>query len=183
VANSSNHARSRDRLGQRKLARAAAALMSLALLLPARFADRKKSLLPFGRRGGLESGLLNAPRLSSLLLGFASRLRCSLGRFRGRSLCGFARSALSPPCCTGGSASSRCRGWQSPNKRREPDPRYAPSAALDRGDCRLPAVPRRLRTVGPWRSLAASSLRIHSKASDEATHVRAAAGRSLRSVA
>ena len=35
--------------------------MSLALLLlPARSADRKKSLLPLGRRGGLESGLLNA---------------------------------------------------------------------------------------------------------------------------
>ena len=58
--------------------------MSLALLLPARFADRKKSLLPFGRRGGLESGLLNAPRLLSLLIGFASRLSCSLGSFRGR---------------------------------------------------------------------------------------------------
>src|SRR6516165_1026011 len=79
----------RDRLDQRKLARAAAALMSFALLLlPARFADRKKSLLPFGRRGGVESGLLNAPRLSSLLLGFASRR--SLSRFRGRSLCGVA---------------------------------------------------------------------------------------------
>ena len=63
--------------------------MSLALLLlPARSADRKKSLLPFGRRGRLESGLLDAPRLSSLLLGFASRLSCSLGSFRGRSLCG-----------------------------------------------------------------------------------------------
>src|SRR5215469_8823403 len=57
----------RDRLDQRKLARAAAALMSFALLLlPARSADRKKSLLPFGRRGG----------------------------FRGRSLCGFARYRL-----------------------------------------------------------------------------------------
>ena len=44
------------------------------------------SLLPLGRRGGVESGLLNAPRLSSLLLGFASRLSCSLGSFRGRSL-------------------------------------------------------------------------------------------------
>ena len=65
--------------------------MSLALLfLPACSADRKKSLLPFGRRSGLESGLLNAPRLSSLLLGFAGRLSCSLGSFRGRSLCGFA---------------------------------------------------------------------------------------------
>ena len=48
------------------------------------------SLLPLGRRGGVESGLLNAPRLSSLLLGFAGRLSCSLGNFRGRSLCGFA---------------------------------------------------------------------------------------------
>ena len=65
--------------------------MSLALLfLPACSADRKKSVLPFGRRGGVESGLLNAPRLSSLLLGFASRLSCSLDSFRGRSLCGFA---------------------------------------------------------------------------------------------
>jgi hypothetical protein len=65
--------------------------MSLALrLLPTRSADRKKSLPPFGCRGGLESGLFNAPRLSSLLLGFASCLSCSLGSFRGRSLCGFA---------------------------------------------------------------------------------------------
>jgi len=84
----------RDRLDQRKLAKAAAALTSLALLLPARSADRKKSLLPFGRLGGLKSGLLNAPRFSSLLLGFASRLSCSLGSFRGRSLCGFARYRL-----------------------------------------------------------------------------------------
>jgi hypothetical protein len=64
--------------------------MSLALLfLPARSADRKKNLLPFGRRRGVESRLLNPPRLASLLLGFASRLSCSLGGFRGRSLCGF----------------------------------------------------------------------------------------------
>jgi hypothetical protein len=64
--------------------------MSLALLLfPARSADRKKSLLPFGRRGGGESRLLNPPRFSILLLGFASRLSCSLGSFRGRSLRGF----------------------------------------------------------------------------------------------
>jgi len=85
----------RDRLDQRKLARAAAALMSFALLLlPARSADRKKSLLPFGRRGGVESGLLNAPRLLSLLLDFTSRLSCRLCRFRGRSLCGFARYRL-----------------------------------------------------------------------------------------
>ena len=69
--------------------------MSLALLvLPARSADRKKSLLPFGRRGGIESGLLNAPRLLSLLLGFAGGFSCSLGSFRGRSLCGFARYRL-----------------------------------------------------------------------------------------
>ena len=69
--------------------------MSFALLLlPARSADRKKSLLPFGRRGGVESGLLNTPRLSSLLLGFADRLSCSLGSFRGRSLCCFARYRL-----------------------------------------------------------------------------------------
>ena len=65
--------------------------MTLALLLlPARSADRKKSLLPFGRRGGIAPGLLNAPRLSGLLLGFAGGLRCSLGSFRGRSLCGLA---------------------------------------------------------------------------------------------
>ena len=63
--------------------------MSLALLLlPARSADPKESLFPFGRRGGIESGLLNAPSVSSLLLGFTSRLNCSLGSFRGRSLCG-----------------------------------------------------------------------------------------------
>src|SRR5215471_11810502 len=70
------------------------ALVSLALLLPARSADRKESLLPFGGRGGIESGLLNAPRFSSLLLGFASRLGCRLGSCRGRSLCGFARYHL-----------------------------------------------------------------------------------------
>ena len=65
--------------------------MTLALLLlPARSADRKKSLLPFGRRGGIASGLLNAARLSSLLLGFAGSSSRSLGRFRGGSLCGFA---------------------------------------------------------------------------------------------
>jgi len=69
----------------------AALLVSLALfLLPARSADRKKSLLPFGRHGGIASGLLNAPRLSSLLLGFAGGLSCSLGSFRGRLLCGLA---------------------------------------------------------------------------------------------
>jgi len=56
--------------------------MSPALLLSARSADRKKSL-PLGC-GGLVSGLLNAPRLLSLLIGFASRLSCSLGSFRGR---------------------------------------------------------------------------------------------------
>jgi hypothetical protein len=40
--------------------------MSLAfLLLSACSANRKKGL-PFGRRGGIESGLFNAPRLSSL---------------------------------------------------------------------------------------------------------------------
>jgi hypothetical protein len=69
--------------------------VSLALLLlPARSADRKKSLLPFSRRGGVESGLLNAPRLSSLLRRFAGCLSCSLGSFCGRSLCGFARYRL-----------------------------------------------------------------------------------------
>ena len=58
-----------------KLARAVGALVSLALLLlPARSADRKESLL----------------------LGFAGRLSCSLGSFRGRSLCGFARYHLAP---------------------------------------------------------------------------------------
>src|SRR5262249_4458302 len=64
-------------------------LVSLALLLPARSADGKKSLLPFGRRGGIASGLLNAPRLSSFLLGFAGGLSRSLGSFRSHSLCGF----------------------------------------------------------------------------------------------
>ena len=73
----------------------AAVLVSLALLLfPARSADRKKSLLPFGRHGGIESSLLNAPRLSSLFLGFASRLSCSLGSFSGRSICGLACCSL-----------------------------------------------------------------------------------------
>jgi len=78
-----------------KLARTAAALVSLALLLfPARSTDRKKGLFPFGRGGGLESGLLNAPRLSCILLGFAGRLNCGLGSLRGRSLCGFACDRL-----------------------------------------------------------------------------------------
>jgi hypothetical protein len=77
-----------------KLATAAAALVSLALLLlPARFADRKKSLL-FGR-GGVESGLLKEPRLPSHLLGFAGRLEGGgLGSFLRRSLCGFVRYRL-----------------------------------------------------------------------------------------
>jgi hypothetical protein len=67
---------------------------SLLLLLPARSADRKKSL-QFGRRGGVEPGLLKEPSLSILLLGFAGRLEgCSLGSFRGRSLCGFSRYRL-----------------------------------------------------------------------------------------
>jgi hypothetical protein len=66
-------------------------LVALALLfLSACSADRKKSLLPFGRRGGIASGLLNAPRLARILLGLAGGLRRGLGRFRGRSLCGFA---------------------------------------------------------------------------------------------
>ena len=74
-----------------KLARAVGALVSLALLLlSARSADRKESLLPFGGRGGIEAGLLNALRFSSLLLGFTGRLSCSLSSFRGRSLCCFA---------------------------------------------------------------------------------------------
>ena len=71
-------------------------LVPLALLLPARSADRKKGLLPFGRRGGIASGLLNAARLSSLLLGFAGSSSRSLGSFRGRSLCGFACYRLAP---------------------------------------------------------------------------------------
>ena len=71
------------------------ALVSLALLLfPGRSADRKERLLPCGRRRGIESGLLNAPRLFSLLLGFAGCLSCSLGSFYGRSLCGLARYHL-----------------------------------------------------------------------------------------
>ena len=81
-------------------------LVSLALLLPARSADPKESLLPFGGRGGIESSLLNAPRFSSLLLGFAGRLSCSLGSFRGRSLCGFARSAAR---CSSGTDLARWR--------------------------------------------------------------------------
>jgi len=71
--------------------------MSLALLfLPACSADRKKSRFPFGRRGSIESGPLNAPRLASLLFGFAGRLSCSLGSFRGRSLC----AAAAPTTCS-----------------------------------------------------------------------------------
>ena len=71
--------------------------MPLALLLfPARSADRKKGLLPFGRRRGIASGLLNAARLSSLLLGFAGSSSRSLGSFRGRSLCGFTCYRLAP---------------------------------------------------------------------------------------
>ena len=69
-------------------------LNRVALLLPARSADRKESLFPFRRRGGIESGLLNAPSLSSVFLGFTSRLNCSLGSFRGRTLCGLARYSL-----------------------------------------------------------------------------------------
>ena len=77
--------------------RAAASLVSLALLLlPARSADRKKSLLPFGRRGGVESGLLDARLLSCLLLGCAGCLSCGLGSFRGRSRCGFPCYRLAP---------------------------------------------------------------------------------------
>jgi hypothetical protein len=61
-------------------------LAILALLfLPARSADRKKSLLPFGRRGGISSGLLKAPCRLSFVFGFADGLSCSLARF-----CGFA---------------------------------------------------------------------------------------------
>ena len=89
-----------------KLARAVGALVSLALLLSARSADRKESLLPFGGRGGIEAGLLNALRFSSLLLGFAGRLSRSLGSFRGRSLCGFARSAAR---CSSGTDLARWR--------------------------------------------------------------------------
>ena len=50
------------------------ALASLALLrLPARSAESKNSL-PFGRRGGVELGLLSEPRRSSLFLDLACRL-------------------------------------------------------------------------------------------------------------
>ena len=85
------------RITDGKLSWAAAALVSLALplpRLPAHSAARKNSF-PFGRRGGLESGLLNEPRLSSLLLGFAFRVESrSFGSFRGRSFYGFTRYRL-----------------------------------------------------------------------------------------
>jgi hypothetical protein len=49
----------------------------------------------FGRRGGVESGLLIEPRHSGLLLGLACRLESrSLGSFHRRSLCGFVRYHL-----------------------------------------------------------------------------------------
>jgi hypothetical protein len=71
------------------------ALLSPALLgLPACSAESKNSL-PFGRRGGVESGLLGEPHRLGLLFGFACRLeRRSLGSFRSRSLCGFPRHRL-----------------------------------------------------------------------------------------
>src|ERR1700760_4497418 len=73
----------------------AAALGSLSLfLLSARSADRKKNL-HFCRRGGVQSGLLKEPCLSSLLLSFARRLEgCSLGSLRCRLLRGFSRHRL-----------------------------------------------------------------------------------------
>ena len=71
------------------------ALLSPALpRLPARSAESKNSL-PFGRGGGIESRLLGEPRRSLLLLDLACRLEsCSLGSFRSRSLCSFARHRL-----------------------------------------------------------------------------------------
>jgi hypothetical protein len=79
----------------RTLATAEIALASPALLrLPAHPAESKNSL-PFGRRGGVDAGLLTEPRRSSLLLGLACRLESrSLGSFRRCSLCGFARHRL-----------------------------------------------------------------------------------------
>src|ERR1700755_1132310 len=73
----------------------AAALGSLSLfLLSARSADRKKNL-HFGRRGGVQSGLLKEPCLSSLLLSLARRLEgCSLGSLRWRLLRRFSRYRL-----------------------------------------------------------------------------------------
>jgi len=71
------------------------ALASPALLrLPAHSAESKNSLT-FGRRGGVESGLLAEPRRSSLLLSLACRLESrSLGSFRRCSLSSFARHRL-----------------------------------------------------------------------------------------
>ena len=84
-----------DNLLKRLRGACSVVLMSLALLLfPARSADRKKSF-PLGLRGGLEPGLLKAPRFSNLVLGFAGRLESySLGSLRGRSLRGFTRHRL-----------------------------------------------------------------------------------------
>ena len=51
--------------------------------------------LPFGRRGGVESGLLGEPRRAILLFDLACRLVSrSVGSFRSCSLCGFARHRL-----------------------------------------------------------------------------------------
>ena len=70
------------------------ALSPALLRLPAHSAESKNSL-PFGRRGGVESGLLGEPRRSSLLVDLACRLvSCSLGSFRSCSLRGFARHRL-----------------------------------------------------------------------------------------
>jgi hypothetical protein len=70
-------------------------LASPALLrLPARSAESKNSL-PFGRRGGVESGLLGEPGRSSLLFDLACRLESrSLGSFCSGALCSFARHRL-----------------------------------------------------------------------------------------
>jgi hypothetical protein len=70
------------------------ALSPALLRLPAHSAEGKNSL-PFGRRGGGESGLLGEPRRAILLFDLACRLVSrSLGSFRSCSLCGFARHRL-----------------------------------------------------------------------------------------
>ena len=65
------------------------ALSPALLRLPAHSAESKNSL-PFGRRGGVESGLFSEPRRLSLLVDLA----CRLVSFRSGSLRGFARHRL-----------------------------------------------------------------------------------------
>jgi len=87
----------------------------LALLrLTARSADRKNSL-PFGRRSRFEACLLTEPRRSILLLGLSCRLASrSLGSFRSRPLCDFARYCLaSVPLLSSESAVASCNDLRS----------------------------------------------------------------------